>query len=291
MAWSPSLSGSMTFLAAEDVRNIEDPFFNLLVAAPGTKEKKQAFFLSEMKIFVPRSNYEVMWERLVDEKGPALAGEAVIDYVLHSATPRLKELLEDARVDEEVALRSREPSVVGVLFFQNGNLRRIGEHLVDYMDEVNWVWPTTVVQVPTANSEPAGYEFDVALSLAGEDRPYVERVAAELRNLGIRPFYDEYEETAMWGKDLAVYLQEVIRDRAQYFVMFLSEHYAKKAWPSYEGHIALGRAIEEREEYILPVRFDNTPFPGLPSTIKYLDARKLTAKQLAKRIARKLKKG
>ncbi len=278
----------MARLLANDVRSIEDSFFNLLATAPGTKEEKQTFFLTRMKTFVPRSNYEVMWERLVEDRGPALAGEAVFDYVRYNAPGPLKQLLDLARAGEDVDLRSRELAMIGVLFFENGNLRRIGEHLVDYMDLHGWTWPIPLPPETAAEPGLTGYEYDVALSLAGEERPYVERVAEELRKMGIRVFYDEYEETRMWGKDLPAYLDEIFRLRARYCVMFLSKHYAEKAWPRYEGQAALARAIEGREEYILPARFDDTPFPGLPPTVKYLDVRHLNPAQLARRIARKL---
>lgn len=45
-------------------------------------------------------------------------------------------------------------------------------------------------------------KYDVALSFAGEDRKYVEAVAVELKKLGIQVFYDKFETTDLWGKDL-----------------------------------------------------------------------------------------
>ena len=46
------------------------------------------------------------------------------------------------------------------------------------------------------------YQYDVCLSFAGENRRYVDSVANELRGLGIRVFYDRYEQVELWGKDL-----------------------------------------------------------------------------------------
>ena len=46
------------------------------------------------------------------------------------------------------------------------------------------------------------YSYDVALSFAGEDRPYVQAVAETLRSLKARVFYDAFEEADLWGKDL-----------------------------------------------------------------------------------------
>lgn len=38
-------------------------------------------------------------------------------------------------------------------------------------------------------------KFDIALSFAGEDRPYVQEVANILRNRGISVFYDVFCKT------------------------------------------------------------------------------------------------
>ena len=58
-------------------------------------------------------------------------------------------------------------------------------------------------------------KFEVALSFAGEDRPYVRRVATALQRAGVRVFYDEYEQATLWGKDLYVHLRELYRTGAQ----------------------------------------------------------------------------
>ncbi len=50
------------------------------------------------------------------------------------------------------------------------------------------------------------YQYDVALSFAGEQRRYVDETAAELVRLGIRVFYDDYEKADLWGKDLYSHL-------------------------------------------------------------------------------------
>jgi hypothetical protein len=41
--------------------------------------------------------------------------------------------------------------------------------------------------------------YDVALSFAGENRAYVEKVAASLKDHGIRIFYDDYEKVTLWA--------------------------------------------------------------------------------------------
>src|SRR5262245_51738930 len=102
------------------------------------------------------------------------------------------------------------------------------------------------------------YDYDVALSFAGEDREYVSKVAAILHALGVRVFYDAYETTDLWGKDLYTHLDDVYRKRSKSCVMFISEAYGRKLWTSHERQSAQAKAFESAGEYVLPVRFDDT---------------------------------
>jgi hypothetical protein len=131
-------------------------------------------------------------------------------------------------------------------------------------------------------------EFDIALSFAGEDRPYVDRVANLLRDRGIRVFYDKFEESSLWGKNLYDYLTDVYTNKARYTIMFISKYYAQKSWASLERQSMQARAFQENEEYILPARFDDTTIPGVPSTVGYLSLSEKTPAQLVALIEKKL---
>ena len=131
-------------------------------------------------------------------------------------------------------------------------------------------------------------QYDVCLSFAGEDRQYVEEVADHLSSLGVRVFYDRYEEVELWGKDLYAHLDDVYQNAAKYCVLFISEHYARKLWPSHERRSAQARALREHQEYILPARFDKTEVPGMPSTIGYVDLTERTPVEFAELIRQKV---
>lgn len=132
------------------------------------------------------------------------------------------------------------------------------------------------------------FEYDFCLSLAGEQRAYVEAVAKEMRAKGIRVFFDDYEKAELWGKDLYAHLDEIYQHLARYCILFASEDYARKVWTSHERRSAQARALEQKQEYILPARFDDAPIPGLPNTIHYLDLRDTTPEELAELAAAKL---
>ncbi len=133
-----------------------------------------------------------------------------------------------------------------------------------------------------------GNAYEIVLSFAGEDRPYVEKVAAILKDNDISLFYDGYEEATLWGKDLHEHLHKVYSGSARYCVMFISKYYAEKVWPTHERRSAFEKAIEAREEYILPARFDDTEIPGLLKTVRYVDLRAKPPEELSRLILQKL---
>jgi hypothetical protein len=135
---------------------------------------------------------------------------------------------------------------------------------------------------------PTPKKYDVVLSFAGEDRQYVEQVAEFLESHGVIIFYDKYEEVTLWGKDMVEHFDGVYRKQGRFCIMFISRHYADKVWTKHERKSALARALEERAEYVLPARFDDTEIPGLLPTIHYQDLKKLAPEQLGERILQKL---
>ena len=133
-----------------------------------------------------------------------------------------------------------------------------------------------------------GPKYQVALSFAGEQRDYVEEVARHLRSRSIDVFYDDFEKVGLWGRRGAEKFHEAFAEKSAYVVMFISEAYVLKAWPNHERRSALSRMIEEKDEYILPVRFDDTRVRGLPTDVIYLSACEYKPAQLATMIGNKL---
>ncbi len=132
------------------------------------------------------------------------------------------------------------------------------------------------------------YKYDVALSFAGEDREYVQRVATRLIALDIKVFYDNFETTTLWGKDLYQYLSDIYSKEARYTVIFISRNYTRKLWTQHELRQAQSRAFEENIEYILPAKLDETEIVGLPSTIGYINISDKTPEEFADLIALKV---
>ncbi len=132
------------------------------------------------------------------------------------------------------------------------------------------------------------YKYQVALSFAGEDREYVEIVANILKENGVSVFYDRFEQIDLWGRDLGIHFDYVYRRQSKYFIPFISKYYKEKVWTHYEVRTAITRAIENKEEYILPVKFDDTELEGIRSTIGYISIKNMSPEDLANLILQKL---
>ena len=142
--------------------------------------------------------------------------------------------------------------------------------------------------MPALKEKERRPKYDVALSFAGEDREFVEETARALRDRRIKVFYDRYEEADLWGKDLYSHLRDVYTNQAEFTIIFISQHYARKLWTSHERESAQARAFEEHREYILPARFDAAEIPGILTTTGYVDLREKTPQQLAELIEQKV---
>lgn len=125
-----------------------------------------------------------------------------------------------------------------------------------------------VQKKPTKSKD--GVKYDVAISFAGEDREIAEKIFKKLTELGYEVFYDKDEEASLWGKNLYTYLNDIYSNKARYCLMIISKHYATKRWTNHEREAAQAKAFKQNEEYILPLRLDETTIPGLNTTVGYV---------------------
>lgn len=132
------------------------------------------------------------------------------------------------------------------------------------------------------------YYYDVVLSFAGEDREYVEECADILTALGIKVFYDSYEQDVLWGKDFYTFLADIYSNKARYAIVFISQHYVKKCWTKHEFKFINERMFNSETEYLLPVFLDDTKLCGIPETQGYLTNK--TPYEVAVMFAKKINK-
>lgn len=130
-------------------------------------------------------------------------------------------------------------------------------------------------------------DFDIAVSFAGEDRSYVNDVVRAV-DADLAVFYDEDNLVQTWGEDLVDFFSTLYSSRTRYVIIFVSRHYADKAWPRLERRAALSKAMTQRSAYVLPIRLDDTELEGLLPTVGFLDARRLGLDKIADAIRQKV---
>ena len=62
-------------------------------------------------------------------------------------------------------------------------------------------------------------QYQVALSFAGEQRSYVEKVARNLQARSIVVFYDDFEKISLWGENAAEAFDKAFAQQANYKVL------------------------------------------------------------------------
>ncbi|GLY49757.1 TIR domain-containing protein [Lentzea sp. NBRC 102530] len=134
----------------------------------------------------------------------------------------------------------------------------------------------------------AEYEFDVAPSFAEEDRERVLPIVQCLKELGVNVYYDEDQLVARWGIDLIEHITETLTDKVRYVLMFVSRHYVEHDWARHERRVVQARALAQQNEYVLPVKLDDTEVPGLLPTTGFLNLHDHSPEQIARAVTQKL---
>jgi hypothetical protein len=178
---------------------------------------------------------------------------------------------------------SRFAAAVEALLAANAAVERVGLTFLPIAKPAERLKRDIVQQIrPPTNAKPRSKptiafdaalpsSFDVAISFAGTERELAEKLAEILRAAGIAVFYDNFYPEHLWGKNLTAFLDEIYRKRAKFCVVFVSSEYKDRKWTIHELRSAQAKALEQKgDEYILPVKVDDTELDGLPSNVGYV---------------------
>lgn len=178
-----------------------------------------------------------------------------------------------------------EHGLSDILIYDNGTLTIDDPVFRFYLDHLDFSRVKAQVNV-----RRLGYEYDVAVSFAGEDRPTVETLVRALTNAGLEVFYDFDEQAMLWGKNLRAELGRVYGEDAQFMIVCLSDDYPEKDWTNFEFEIGKAAAGKRTEDYLLPLVIGaNKPsIIGLPSTVGHLTLKDRTADEVADLVVQKI---
>jgi len=144
---------------------------------------------------------------------------------------------------------------------------------------------------PATPTPPSSFEYDVAITYAAEDVAVAGEIARRLTDLGVRVFFDKFSQASLWGKNLAERFRSAYGNKTRYVLVLVSRHYVVKDWTGFEFTIARGEAAKRPEEFILPVRLDDTPMLGLRQEVAYVDYQKEGSSRIVDLVREKLRLG
>lgn len=133
------------------------------------------------------------------------------------------------------------------------------------------------------------YEYDVALSFAGENRDLAQKFYNKLRRKKIKVFFDKMEQSRLIGMDLDKEFRRIYGGKSRLIVILISKFYPAKDWTRFESEIIIDEAKRRGKTYFIPCIIDDTPVFGLPRTIGHIDLRKTTITDAVNMIVEKLK--
>lgn len=114
------------------------------------------------------------------------------------------------------------------------------------------------------------YRYDLAISFAGEQRDLAGRIARRLDASGYAVFFDEFQQSDLWGKDLSVVLHDVYSKQARFCLILCSADYLQKSWTAHERRSAISAMMKRGDNYILCLKLDDAELPGFPTVIGHL---------------------
>lgn len=178
-----------------------------------------------------------------------------------------------------------ENSLSDILLYENDTLTIDDPVFRFYLDHLDFARVRSQV-----NIRRVGYEYDVAVSFAGEDRPIVVELVNALESRGLEVYYDFDQQAHLWGKDLRKELGRVYSQDAQFMIICLSEHYPEKDWPVFEFEVGRGAAIKRTGDYLLPLVVGTTrpSMVGLPDTVGHISLGNRSLDEVADLLQEKL---
>ncbi|MBM4124525.1 MAG: TIR domain-containing protein [Nitrospira sp.] len=116
---------------------------------------------------------------------------------------------------------------------------------------------------------PKDYEFDFAISFAGENRDLARHIAESLAVLDANVFFDEQYEANYLGRTWSKEFLRIFGSASRLVVCLLDNHHKDKIWPTFERECFEPRVADAE---VIPIFLDDTAFPGIPKDtigIKY----------------------
>jgi len=130
-----------------------------------------------------------------------------------------------------------------------------------YVKNLNW---DDLRQRCGFRDDPRDFEWDIAISFAGENRDFAEFISQQLGELDISVFYDRHYEDNYLGGLWSQQFFEKFANKSRLVVAVLDKYHKEKVWPTFERDCFTARVPEGE---VIPIFLDKTIFPGIPKDL------------------------
>lgn len=108
------------------------------------------------------------------------------------------------------------------------------------------------------------FEFEFAISFAGENRDLARMIADQIEMLDCSVFFDEYFEANFLGKAWHKNFAQIFGEKSRFVVCLLDVNHLNKIWPTFERECFEPRV---KDAAVIPVYLDDTAVPGIPKDV------------------------
>ncbi len=113
------------------------------------------------------------------------------------------------------------------------------------------------------------FKYDVAISVAEEDRAVAELIAAGLKQRNIRYYFYLENQAEVWGLPIMDITSDSYGENSRFVLVITSKFYPQGYWAGIEKLIAL----RHKRFNVLQLKLDDTPVDGLSKHVVYLEWR------------------
>lgn len=189
---------------------------------------------------------------------------SIVDLqTLANAAPEVKGSINNIKEKRLSILLDSKP-VCGSNFYYNSETKNFAIEdpaLFYYLKHLDW---EKLRQECGFKHTDKDYEFDFAISFAGENREIARQISTQLEIMDCAVFFDELFENNYLGKAWGKTFEGIFKHRSRLIVCVLDQFHREKIWPTFERECFSPRVADEA---VIPIFLDDTVFPGIPQDI------------------------
>lgn len=182
---------------------------------------------------------------------------------LANSQPNIKGSINNIK-DHRLSILLEQKETCSRLFYYDASTKNFALEdpaLFYYLKNLNW---ENLRERCGFRNDDKDFEFDIAISFAGENRALAKFIVEQLAILDISSFYDKNYEDNYLGGPWSKLFKEIFTEKSRLVVALLDTHHQDKVWPTFERDCF---DIRVPKSEVIPIILDNTTFAGFPKDL------------------------